>query len=113
MGSGPPKCKTCGKAEWRHRCVGSTTTKARSPSRPKSAPKSSSGSVPPAGHHGSPSKPIAVTSAAGGTSGISEKRKTYLKLKARERRKRERAAADKLGITVAEYRFRRGKGEFK
>lgn len=31
-------------------------------------------------------------------------RKTYLKLAARDRRKRERAEADKLGITVKEYR---------
>lgn len=33
-------------------------------------------------------------------------RKDYLKLKARERRKRERAAADKAGITVAAWRKR-------
>jgi hypothetical protein len=34
-------------------------------------------------------------------------RKVYLKLKARERRQRERAEADKLGITVKEYRARK------
>lgn len=38
-------------------------------------------------------------------------RRNYHKLKARERRKRERAAADRLGMTVAEYRFRKSKGE--
>jgi hypothetical protein len=36
-------------------------------------------------------------------------RKTYLKLKARDRRKRERAEADKLRITVAEYRVTKAK----
>lgn len=41
------------------------------------------------------------------------KRREYLKLAARERRKREAAAARELGITVAEYRVRKSKGEFK
>lgn len=36
-------------------------------------------------------------------------RKEYLKLKAGERRKRERAEADKLNLSVAEYRARKGK----
>lgn len=40
---------------------------------------------------------------------VSPDRKEYLKLKARERRKRERAEADRLGITVAEYRVEKSR----
>ena len=145
----PPKCKSCGKEEWRHtcgapipiiltrlhhadlagtitdddakvevpmtfggsvrapRCADTTTTKARNSSPRKNAPKSLSALEQCVVPHGTPASPINAESVTGGTSEISTStkpktdRKVYLKLKARERR-----AAEKLGITVKEYRER-------
>lgn len=132
--TGAPKCKTCGKTEWRHLCAGRAATKtvrgsqrerqrassdgpepvvAGSNPAPETIPPSSSGrtsafevekrgSNPRGGTKKTapPAAPIAAEPTA---------RMEYLKIKARERRKREREEADKNGITVAAYRARKAK----
>lgn len=91
---GPAKCKVCGIAEWGHRCAGAIIAKERKSFQPKTVPKLSGGIDPPVVSRGLPASPINAESVETGISAAftkAEKRKEYLKLKARERRGRERA----------------------
>lgn len=78
----PPTCKTCGKTEWRHVCVG------RQPTAPakKAVAKQALRSVRPAR-----TAPVTAIEAPDAASS----RKEYLKIKARERRKRQHEARGK------------------
>lgn len=108
-----PKCKTCGKVEWRHVCGGLecvesviTTARVKSSSSPKKGPKLPAATEPPSEEsHGPHSGPIPANDVATGTSVIQAPktdRKEYLKLKARERR-----AATAAGLTVKQWRERK------
>jgi hypothetical protein len=98
--STPPKCSICGQQHWK-----------RQPHRWGVALTSTAHPVGPKTRRREPAKAsiesVPVEIVQHGTIVLKVDRKTYLKLKARDRRKRERAEADKLGITVAEYRARR------
>lgn len=101
----PPKCKVCGKEEWRHVCrpdgaaLRSASHPVGEPTRRRDLSKKAI-------------EKIAVEVVPMDAAVVRVSRKEYLKLKARDRRQRERKAADKAGITVAEWRSRAklGKG---
>jgi len=95
----PPKCKSCGKEEWRHTCGGGVTITASSSGLTprKNAPKLSVASELLADRVGSKPSPTNAKDAEAGilatlARGTKPSRKEYLKLKARERRARQKAA---------------------
>lgn len=80
-----------------HTCGGATIATARKSFPLKSVPKSPEATELADAHPGEPASPIAAASVETGISAAftsAEKRKEYLKLKARERRARERAAKE-------------------
>ena len=126
-GSGPPKCKTCGKVEWGHLCGGLPKRVLREVGVTKGLPPvvvvaerpPANAPVPEHPETGRPSvleqaavlatipvraEPV-ILEQERSVNGAAAKvdRKEYLRLKARERR-----AAKALGLTVAEYRERGG-----
>lgn len=87
----PPKCRTCGKEEWRHICGPKNSPKRASagPDRrerpaPNSKAASSNGKTSDLGPENVGSTPTAAAKPK-------TDRKEYLKLKARERRARQKA----------------------
>ncbi len=111
-GSGPPKCKTCGKAEWRHICGGLPETKLmdfvqrgiraqkavdaiireipapapKAPSKPRKPRQNKSEAVA-----AEKADDIPVVASTKAEKAAKPDRKEYLKLKARERRARQKA----------------------
>lgn len=116
MGSrGPPKCRTCGKAEWRHVCGGLPKDLAARkvlrvggvevvPDEPTREPQTVLVNYDLAMKAVDAGIAMVVPAATEAKKPTSEKRKAYLAEKARERR-----AAEKAGLTVKEYREKFGK----
>lgn len=111
MAIAPPKCKTCGKVEWRHVC-GPKVVRRIVASLPKREAKafrefvaSAINPLPPVDYPAPANTPDGVVSLEPGTvpgfppPSAKVSRKEYLKLKARERR-----AAEKVGLTIQQYR---------
>jgi hypothetical protein len=103
-GSGPPKCKTCGKVEWRHLCGGVPEIVGVAQGiEPRISNPVAAGSIPAANANPKiadiahpvergASNSEAASSSLAVRSKPKTDRKEYLKLKARERRARQRAS---------------------
>lgn len=93
----PPKCKSCGKEEWRHICGGGKATKemmAVSVPRPSADKFALAAGIPPLYPEPRARETIVITikpKRGRPKTSTPEQRKAYLAVKAKERRSRERA----------------------